>query len=288
MRSKFRVVLFTIGAIAFLNVLVLLHEIGHMMAMRATGLQVEELAVGMYVPGVPGIEIYTDSSGTRYSFYPVPLGGYARAASEERVAALTYWQKAQVRSAGIWVNLFVFAVIAAIRIAVTRPTGKVERVIFWGALSIITLVGAAPAATCAFVTPMLMFAVTGYLVYVVVRHAISDGAFPILGPIGAARFVRHRTVVSQEHQGVSHQETPFGAARRYLEAISLAIALVNIIPVMPLDGGWLMVHLLDAAGLPEVATAWKYGTTCALPLIVGYICYSDITRRDISHDNEPA
>ena len=60
--------------IIILTILVFVHELGHYLVARKNGVKVEVFSVGF------GKEIfgYTDSSGTRWKFSLIPLGGYVK------------------------------------------------------------------------------------------------------------------------------------------------------------------------------------------------------------------
>src|SRR3990167_5419146 len=63
--------------IIILAVLIFVHELGHFLAARATGIQVEEFAIGF----PPKIISYL-KNGTRYCINLFPLGGYVKLLGE--------------------------------------------------------------------------------------------------------------------------------------------------------------------------------------------------------------
>lgn len=63
---------FIIGLLA-LNLIVLLHELGHYIFARLSGIGVEVFSVGIGKP----IVSYTDSRGTKWQIAMIPVGGYA-------------------------------------------------------------------------------------------------------------------------------------------------------------------------------------------------------------------
>lgn len=96
--------------------LVLIHELGHFIAAKKTGVQVLEF--GMGIP--PKIAtLWTDKSGTAYTLNAIPLGGFVRLKGEDPSDPSTFrakdsfimasfWSKTVILLAGVTVN-FVFA-----------------------------------------------------------------------------------------------------------------------------------------------------------------------------------
>ncbi len=68
-----------------LTIIVFIHELGHFLAARFFGVQVEEFSVGF------GKELfgYTDKKGTRWKFSLVPLGGYVKMLGDADPSGMT-------------------------------------------------------------------------------------------------------------------------------------------------------------------------------------------------------
>jgi len=67
----------TVSFIAVLSILVIVHEFGHFIVAKKTGVRVEKFSVG-FGPEVFGVT----KGGTRYSISLIPLGGYVKLAGE--------------------------------------------------------------------------------------------------------------------------------------------------------------------------------------------------------------
>lgn len=98
--------LVTIAATVFVfSVIVFVHELGHFMTAKATGMQVDEFAIGF------GPKIYSYQYGpTLYSLRAIPLGGFNRISGmseEEELTATSFLSK------GVSSRLFVIAAGAA-------------------------------------------------------------------------------------------------------------------------------------------------------------------------------
>jgi regulator of sigma E protease len=121
-------VLFTFGLVIFL------HEFGHFIVCRLTGIRVEAFSFGF------GPEIYGRTSGpTRYSLRAVPLGGYVKPAGEELTEvsgapdeyfAKPWYTRLGVGLAGPTMNyLLAFALFSGVILFVGEPVPSSEAVI---------------------------------------------------------------------------------------------------------------------------------------------------------------
>lgn len=95
-----------LGIILFLF-LVLIHELGHFIAAKKTGVQVLEF--GMGIP--PKIAtLWTDKSGTEYTLNAIPLGGFVRLKWEDPSDVWTFKAKDSFVMASFWAKtLILFA-----------------------------------------------------------------------------------------------------------------------------------------------------------------------------------
>ena len=120
---------YVVIAILAINVLVLVHEFGHLLAARLFGVRALRFCVGLG-PRLIGVRY----KGTDYCVAPIPLGGYVRLASSSGPEGLTgsltekpAWQKAVIFFAGPLGNaLFVFLAIYAITLMHANPIHAME------------------------------------------------------------------------------------------------------------------------------------------------------------------
>ncbi|MCI1822080.1 RIP metalloprotease RseP [Megasphaera sueciensis] len=98
--------LVTIAATVFVfSIIVFVHELGHFMTAKATGMQVDEFAIGF------GPKIYSYQYGpTLYSLRAIPLGGFNRISGMSEEEELT---ETSFLSKGVSSRLFVIAAGAA-------------------------------------------------------------------------------------------------------------------------------------------------------------------------------
>lgn len=110
--------------IIFLLSLVIIHEIGHFIAARRAGIEVEEFGLGF----PPRVAILTEKNGTKYTLNALPLGGFVKLKGEHdsdlepgAFGAATIGQKIQVMVAGVVMNILVAVFLLTIISAVSMP-----------------------------------------------------------------------------------------------------------------------------------------------------------------------
>ncbi len=110
--------------ILFLLSLVIIHEIGHFVAARRAGIDVEEFGIGF----PPRIAILTEKNGTKYTLNALPLGGFVKLKGEHdsdlepgAYGAATLKQKIVVMVAGVVMNVLVAIFLLTIISAVSMP-----------------------------------------------------------------------------------------------------------------------------------------------------------------------
>ncbi|MDD2693360.1 MAG: M50 family metallopeptidase [Candidatus Gracilibacteria bacterium] len=99
-------------------VVVLIHELGHFLTARMTGMRVLEFGFGI-PPKV--FRLFTDKKGTEYTFNALPIGGFVRIKGEDpgspessdadSFAAKSWWARALVLIAGVTMNFLLAIVI---------------------------------------------------------------------------------------------------------------------------------------------------------------------------------
>lgn len=99
--------------VAILVVLILIHELGHFLVAKATGVQVQEFAFGF-----PPRLFSFKKNGTRYSINLIPLGGFVSLLGEDEAIKKSgsyyskkVWQKILIVGTGVVMN-FILAIIA--------------------------------------------------------------------------------------------------------------------------------------------------------------------------------
>ncbi len=115
--------IFIIGLVLFIG-LVVLHELGHAIAARRKGVEVEEFGIG-FPPRAWGKKL---KNGTLLSINWLPLGGFVRLKGEHDAASgpgtyggVNLWGKTQILLAGVVINWLTAALIFTVLAVVGLP-----------------------------------------------------------------------------------------------------------------------------------------------------------------------
>lgn len=232
-----------------LGIVILIHELGHYAAMKASGVQVEELAIGFG----PTVYSATFDDGTVLNLKPFPLGGYTKPA-EHAMEDATLGARIVILFAGMWIN--VFAAIVALTALCCLKNGEplfIRHRLPWLPARIRPLV-------MGIVTPIGIWLATPPLavwsIYTRERNYLAGFGDP-------SETIRHG------------QETPsfFRGALLFCVAFNAGIAGFNLLPLVPLDGGRIACLLIGVFN-PEAAKVYGAGSMIAFVLLLGlYIAF---------------
>jgi membrane-associated protease RseP (regulator of RpoE activity) len=260
--------------LAITTVLVTVHELGHYLMARLTGLTVEVFSIGLG----PEIVGRTDRAGTRWKLGLVPLGGYIRMfgeqsgprhdgipAAEANGAAgpllfeqASLGRRAAVAAAGPAANFALsFVVLAVLLLVVGRPSSveaSLPEAALWLVWRAIELTWGLTAET---LQALWQFA-TGV-------NAGQD----FIGPIRLAQVTGEVA-----HQGLL-------VSLGLVAIISANLAVMNLLPIPSLDGGHLLFYLAEALrGRPVAAQAQTFATQLGLGFVGGLMVFA--TFKDIA------
>jgi len=260
--------------LAITTVLVTVHELGHYLMARLTGLRVEVFSIGLG-PEIVGL---TDRAGTRWKLGLVPLGGYIRMFGEQSgprhdgipaaeangapgpllFEQASLGRRAAVAAAGPAANFALsFVVLAVLLLVVGRPSAvgaSLPEAAFWLVWRAIELTWGLTAET---LQALWQFA-TGV-------NAGQD----FIGPIRLAQ-------VTGE---VAHQGLLMSLG--LVAIISANLAVMNLLPIPSLDGGHLLFYLAEALrGRPIAAQAQTFATQLGLGFVGGLMMFA--TFKDIA------
>ena len=109
-------VVYILAAILIFGILIAVHELGHFLAAKLCGVQVNEFSIGM------GPAVWHRQKGeTAYSFRILPIGGYCAMEGEDEdtgnIRAFTrqgFWKKLVILAAGAFMNFLTGLLIVAI------------------------------------------------------------------------------------------------------------------------------------------------------------------------------
>ena len=97
--------MYVLIGILLLGILIAVHEFGHFIAARISGIEVMEFAIGMG----PRIFGWTGKSGTKFSLRCIPLGGFCAFYGEDDVEGKTKDDPRAYSKQNVWKRLFTVA-----------------------------------------------------------------------------------------------------------------------------------------------------------------------------------
>lgn len=202
-------VMTAIKIIVILGFLVLIHETGHFLVARLCKIKVNEFAIGF------GPLIWSkETEKTKYSLRLIPLGGYVNMLGEEErseeegsFSKASIPKRIAVVAAGGLVNI-IFAILLYV-VLVAIVTGNL---------------GAAISSTGNFIMAMVDS----------IKMLFTGGVTVdnLMGPIGIS--------------GVVAQTSNIVDFLYIMALISMSLGVTNLLPFPPLDGGKILIYIIEA------------------------------------------
>lgn len=220
-----------IKIIFLLGILVFIHEGGHFLVAKLCKVRVNEFAIGF------GKTIWSKKIGeTRYALRIIPLGGFVRMEGEESpseekgsFSKAKIWQKILIVSAGGLINI-IFAILVVFLLVIfyyKYPLKETLQVTGTFAYSIIE---------------SLKILLTGDV-------TINE----LVGPIGIS------TIIVQTEEVANYIYL--------IAAVSLSLGVTNLLPIPPLDGGKIIIYIIEAIRKKPL----KEETEVAIQM-TGFVC----------------
>jgi len=226
---------------------IFLHEYGHLYAMHQHGIKVSELCIGVPIPKLTVQFRSKFCFGTLVRFSPVLLVGYVYPESKEEYDQLDFRPNLEISAAGIITSLaygaLTFAVACLIRNNLLQFAGFLLTAIVMMALRKILSIYLLP------IISLTAFGlVPSFLTYVF--RTIPDAGretADILAKLNVASFDK---------------------AFVWAAIFSIALALLNLIPLMPLDGGKLISACIKKWLSPMLASYYTLLTALVTLILV--------------------
>ncbi len=206
--NNLEILLAIIKTILMLAVLVIIHEGGHFIIAKLCKIKVNEFSVGF------GKSLLSKQiRGTKYSVRLLPLGGYVSMEGEETPSEVegsfskaSFWKKLAIVIAGPIINIFFGLLIYFILVSVKYD------------------IQVAFEATGRFIGAL----------FESIKVMISGGMAmdDLAGPVGIASIVS--------------QTSGLADFIYLLSVISLSLGITNLLPIPPLDGGKLLIYIIEA------------------------------------------
>lgn len=246
-------VAWTALVVVLLLVNLLVHEAAHALALRGLGGRIGEAGLGM--PLAPRIVVApTRRRPWRLSLSPWLLGAYVQPdpESEELIAAAGYRDRAWFAGAGVVANLLVGAASAVL---LTMLGGQWV----WALTS--AGIGVAVWFGRKLITAVLPVVGVAALVLLVWWLPGASAAGAPVGPVAVAMLLR------------AESGTAMVASTLWL---SIGLALLNSLPLLPFDGGRVAEAAIDSGLGCRVAQWFRVGTGIATAGLVLSVIVSDV------------
>lgn len=251
---------------------ILIHEVGHAIAMNKTGVGVAELGIGIGKPNWPRISHTfvskkNPSETFTLSLYPFLIGAFVRPRHEERISKLCYKDRAFIYGAGILANLF-FILLALVILAVFFPEVHLRMIPPW----------ATPLVLITAMIPLFWYAraITAYI-FPPVSIAVMYWFINILLHLSGTALVENAGGIVFAGQLAKSFSKEIWQAIYFGGFISFALAATNILPIYPLDGGQTMSAIIHRISTPIGGYFDRLGFLFFLILII-YSVGGDIRR----------
>ncbi len=234
---------------------VVLHEFGHVAAMRETGIRVVEAGIGW---DLPPTKVFTTRSGFRWRISPWLVGAYVRPHPDDwaKMSAGPYSQAAWQFNSGIVINLA------------------------WalGALGAASMLRGHLTAACAVATvsALVVWArrqVAAYLIPAVGPLALLFCAWGLIRSIGRGDTLGITGVAAA---GIAPSDLSFISALEVFAAIGFVMAIINAAPLMPLDNGHVTHRLLRRWAGDRFADRYMKVGVITIIVLAGFALLTDV------------
>ena len=232
-----------LAAIFLIGLLIFIHELGHLLAARAVGIPVARFSIGF------GPVLWSwRRGGVEYCVSLVPLGGYVmpECDDEEKFFRIPLWRRIVLWIGGPLANFVAAGLLMAIINCLT------DGVTFFG------LVIEPPLQVVRLTTRFL-----ATLPSIFMHPAQLSG---IVGIVAVGQSVVSDGWVS---------------AMRFAVLLNLNLAIFNLLPIMPLDGGKILCSLLEKVSprLARLQTPLAIAGLALLLLLMVYTTVLDVMRQ---------
>lgn len=245
-------VIWTAFAVVMFLGLLVVHEAAHARALRPHGIPISEAGLG--APLAPRLVLKpTARRPYALSLSPWLIMAYVRVddAHEERIEKLPYRDKAWFYGAGIIANAVVGTGLTALILLVQ---GMWVRAVVWAAVTAGLWFGR--RVFVAYAVPALALPLVAFLVWSVVA-SLGEPA----GLVGTARLLEVASAL---------------AALKIVAVMSLALAVLNMAPVFPFDGGRICAEVVRRRGGERAESAFQIAGVSVAVGLMAYAFVSDV------------
>lgn len=229
--------------------------------MRKHGVEVKEMGIGIPLWKLK-ITLHPRWLPFPLVLSPILLGAYVKPTDkgEEKLKELDFDGQAAVYGAGVFMNIVLaFASIAVLCLIRIVDPANSQR----GLMTLLLILISVTALLAVFrkwffrLMPFIGLLAATFIVYALASAPEETG-----GPVEVVRLAAESSDL--------FEAVLFGAN------ISLSLALFNMIPIMPLDGGRTFKIMLERTRLAKYSEAYSIWGTLVVVCFIGYLLFSDL------------
>lgn len=247
-------------AIALFSLALIIHEAGHFMVMRRSGMEIIEAGIGFNIPHVPKLKFRSQRFFPEVTFVVSLLlfGAYVKPSEAAWLHYMTHLnrkEKAYVIGAGILANLVMAALLYCVVVVLYHA--ELWKIPVALTLAVVLLIWR--REFCAYAIPVLSIGVLAWLVKLIIWSPAGAVGGPVMIVSTIAKIGSLSTAIL------------FG----YM--LSLSLGIFNMLPLGFLDGGKVWEELL-AKSFPK-SVEWYRGLSTLMTLILlVYVMTADVLR----------
>ncbi len=244
----------------------ILHELGHAVAMLHRKVQVSRIGIGMAIPFLPNLRLKFRlvRYGAVFEIKPIPLFAYVEPTRRGNalLERMSYKDAAVVYGAGVLVNFAFAAFLVACALLLDPKSFGPKQAVFVGiASAIMFLMWSCRRFFCRYLTLPIGFAMTLLIFWSAFNYPITQ---VLSGPIGIAK-------------DAANYASNISESLRFAGIISMSLGLANCLPVFPADGGRILDSLLHSCGVKSKGRDWlKVGGALMFLCLVATASLSDL------------
>jgi len=256
--------MYFIAGLIFFFLCIVVHELGHAMAMRQYNIPIESIAFGIKLPKIPSLATWKSKKyfpGARIEINHIPLFAYVMPKWQalEKMENLPYNQAAIVFGTGVLNNIFFFLIMT---MASTLTDDISQGALDWGLqliiLCLIALLWIFRRFFCKYLIPffgIIMLVLIAFLIY-------KDPSGSVGGPITIGKIIAEKSI-------------SLSSLFQITAIISLSVAIFNMLPISPLDGGKIISARLRTIS-NKLNTYYEYTGYVLTAVLVGLALGNDL------------
>ena len=280
---------FILVAILIFGVLIAVHELGHFLAAKLSGVQVNEFSIGM------GPCLWKREKGeTRYSLRLLPIGGFCAMEGESEesdspraLGNQGFWKRLLIFAAGAGMNFLTGLLIIAVLFS-NAAGFYVDQV---QGVGLYLTAGMVEATGIGVKFQYIWYQTVDYvqIVWFSLQQLLTGGASmdDVGGPVAIVSTITDVGLQSQQQAEANNQNGILAAIRSiagFAALIAVNLAVMNLLPIPALDGGPILFLLLDtlAAKLFRRRIPMKYENAISSVFLVALMAFMlFVTAHDI-------